>query len=250
MLLSFSGIGSGISQIPTIIIVQRYFTKKRAIATAVSTIGLSFWSTITSPTVQFLIEIYGWRGAILLIGAINLQMPVPAALYRPPRERSDPVVAKDNEETGDEEKSGACARRLKSCTDFYFSRELFTISFVVFALNQCTRMFTMDSFYIRMAPIGVSIGLDPTTASFLPAIVSISLCFGRVLGGFMAKCMTPPGVYVVFNFLNVFTVFLVPFLPKALIPYGGAALVFGLFMGMYVIYQHILSTMQSTYRSS
>ena len=59
------GIGCGIVSVPPVICVQYYFKKKRPFALGTSLAGHSIGTFLFMPIIQFLIDVYGWRGAIL-----------------------------------------------------------------------------------------------------------------------------------------------------------------------------------------
>ncbi len=56
----------------TVIVVQQYFTTKRALAAGLTFCGLSVGSLAAAPGIATLLSIYGWRGTFLLHGAIML----------------------------------------------------------------------------------------------------------------------------------------------------------------------------------
>ena len=229
-----SGIGAGMSAIPTIIIVQRHFTKRRAIAAALSSVGLSFWSLTASPLTRLLVELLGWRGALLMLGGFNIQMLVPAAMYRP-----IPTAHSPHKQVNEDESSVSfqnpnqtvCAKRIRGLLKYCFNKDLFTRTFVVYAINQCVRVLVVDTYYFRQAPLGLSIGLDPVTASFLPSILSVCMGCGRIVGGFLAKLLTPVGVYGLSKLISGTIVFILPFMPQVLLVYVILGAIFGLSMG-------------------
>ncbi len=75
--------GEGLTAIPSAVLVQQYFTKHRALAVALSSQGLALGTTITGPLSRFLIEVYAWRGAMLLSACVAIQGFVCTAAMRP-----------------------------------------------------------------------------------------------------------------------------------------------------------------------
>lgn len=71
------------------VIVTRYFVKRRFLALALSSIGSPFGTLTLAPFLQYLIDVYGWRGAMLLLGGMTLNCAVASALYRPIRLKID-----------------------------------------------------------------------------------------------------------------------------------------------------------------
>ncbi|XP_064650207.1 monocarboxylate transporter 13-like [Lineus longissimus] len=78
-------VGTGISLqlVPTMVLVQFYFEKRRALAVAIVRTGSGVGSLVLPPIVQLLIDEYSWRGAMILLAGFALQGCVIGALLRP-----------------------------------------------------------------------------------------------------------------------------------------------------------------------
>ncbi|XP_061420429.1 monocarboxylate transporter 13-like isoform X2 [Lethenteron reissneri] len=86
-----TGVGSGIAYTLTNAEVGRYFDKRRAFAAGIGVCG-SGASFILAPLFQFLIEQYGWRGSLLLIGGGMLNVCACGAVIRPLYLKSEVVA--------------------------------------------------------------------------------------------------------------------------------------------------------------
>jgi MFS family permease len=62
------------------------FVKKHAIAFSLSQSGVGLGVFVFGPLFNFLIDLYGWRGAFLITGACTFQLTCLGALIFPPRE--------------------------------------------------------------------------------------------------------------------------------------------------------------------
>ena len=62
----------GFQYVPALLVPQLCFEKKRAMAIAITVCGSPLGSFVCSPVLQFLINTYGWRGAIFILGAFVL----------------------------------------------------------------------------------------------------------------------------------------------------------------------------------
>ncbi|OQR74268.1 hypothetical protein BIW11_09187, partial [Tropilaelaps mercedesae] len=86
-LLLFYGIlaGTGFSLIylPAIISVNQYFSQRRATATGVAVCGSGLGAFVFAPLVQYLLEAFAWRGALLILAGLVLNCCVFGALMRP-----------------------------------------------------------------------------------------------------------------------------------------------------------------------
>nr|XP_015802371.2 monocarboxylate transporter 13 [Nothobranchius furzeri]XP_054603757.1 monocarboxylate transporter 13 [Nothobranchius furzeri] len=78
-----SGFGWGLVFTPMVATVMANFTRRRALALGLgfSSIGLS--SFAFNPLFQLLVETYAWRGALLILGGLSLNIVACGALIRP-----------------------------------------------------------------------------------------------------------------------------------------------------------------------
>lgn len=87
------GLGWGLVFTPMVATVMAHFTRRRTLALglALSSIGLS--SFAFNPLFQLLVEKYTWRGALLILGGISLNIVPCGALIRPqPRSKASENV--------------------------------------------------------------------------------------------------------------------------------------------------------------
>ena len=78
-----AGFGFGLIYLPAIVSVTTYFEKKRSLATGIAVCGSGFGTFIFAPIITKLLEVYGWRGAMLIISGIVLECIIFGALFRP-----------------------------------------------------------------------------------------------------------------------------------------------------------------------
>ena len=78
-----TGIGVGLSTTPGVILTARYFDKRRGIANAFCLSGTAAGSFILPFLIEYLLDGYGFRGTMLILGACMLHILVSSALYRP-----------------------------------------------------------------------------------------------------------------------------------------------------------------------
>lgn len=76
---------------PIVATVMANFTRRRALALGLgfSSIGLS--SFAFNPLFQLLVETYAWRGALLILGGLSLNIIPCGALIRPQRRSKAPA---------------------------------------------------------------------------------------------------------------------------------------------------------------
>lgn len=78
-----TGIGGGLSTTPGIILVSRYFDKRRALANGICISGTAAGSFVFPILIEHLIRSFGFHGTILILGGCMLHVCVSAMLYRP-----------------------------------------------------------------------------------------------------------------------------------------------------------------------
>ncbi|XP_038066413.1 monocarboxylate transporter 12-like [Patiria miniata] len=83
----FTGPGLGISLILTRTLVGMHFTDNYATASGIGSSGHAVGLVLIAPFTQLLLDTYGWRGAMLLLGGLSMHLaPCGALLRTPPRE--------------------------------------------------------------------------------------------------------------------------------------------------------------------
>lgn len=77
------GSSFSICYVSSVLTVAYYFDKRRSLATGLSVCGTGIGTFTFAPLIEFLSDMYGWRGAMILLGAISLNICVCGALFRP-----------------------------------------------------------------------------------------------------------------------------------------------------------------------
>ncbi|VDM30992.1 unnamed protein product [Hydatigera taeniaeformis] len=77
------GLGASLSSTAALIIVSIYFEDRRATATGLSIAGSGVGSFVFAPLVNYLINVYTWRGAILILSSIFAHIVLFGCLMRP-----------------------------------------------------------------------------------------------------------------------------------------------------------------------
>lgn len=81
--LFLSGLGWALVFTPTVASVMQYFTMRRSLAIGLGFTGVGLASFAFSPLFQYLVEVYAWRGALLVLGGLSFNMIACGALIRP-----------------------------------------------------------------------------------------------------------------------------------------------------------------------
>ncbi|XP_072172063.1 monocarboxylate transporter 12-like [Diadema setosum] len=80
---ALTGFGFGLSYLPCIVMVGRFFEKRRSVATGFVVAGSGIGTFVFSPTVQIIIDRLGWRHGFLALGTMELALCLCGATYRP-----------------------------------------------------------------------------------------------------------------------------------------------------------------------
>ncbi|TMS01436.1 monocarboxylate transporter 12-B [Larimichthys crocea] len=95
-----TGVGFALCYTPAIAMVGCYFRQRKALAYGIAMSGSGIGTFVLAPVVQLLIELYSWRGALLVLSAFVANLCVCGALLRPI------TVRKDEEEAAGKERLG------------------------------------------------------------------------------------------------------------------------------------------------
>uniref|UniRef100_G1PH17 Monocarboxylate transporter 11 n=1 Tax=Myotis lucifugus TaxID=59463 RepID=G1PH17_MYOLU len=85
-----AGAGWALAFAPALGTLSRYFSRRRVLAVGLALTGNGASSLLLAPALQLLLDTFGWRGALLLLGAITLHLAPCGALLRPLHLPGDP----------------------------------------------------------------------------------------------------------------------------------------------------------------
>ncbi|XP_015434373.1 PREDICTED: monocarboxylate transporter 12 [Dufourea novaeangliae] len=86
------GIGAGLAFPPTVYIVTSYFVRLRGLANGLCISGSALGSIFLPPILGVLLREYGYRGAVLIMGAVTLNVWASALLYEPVEKHMVPAA--------------------------------------------------------------------------------------------------------------------------------------------------------------
>ncbi|XP_074651624.1 monocarboxylate transporter 12-B-like, partial [Tubulanus polymorphus] len=78
-----TGIGYGLAYTPFAIIPATYFPDKPALTTGLAISGMGLGSAVMPIIIETFIELFGWRGCILILAGISFNICVCGAMIRP-----------------------------------------------------------------------------------------------------------------------------------------------------------------------
>ncbi|XP_045893852.1 monocarboxylate transporter 2 isoform X2 [Micropterus dolomieu] len=78
-----NGFGYALTWTPTVTMLGLYFEQRRPLANALASAGECILTFVLTPLFQLLIDSYSWRGALLILGGLQLNLCVCGMLLRP-----------------------------------------------------------------------------------------------------------------------------------------------------------------------
>lgn len=185
-----TGFGYALTWTPTVTMLGWYFNKRRPVANALSSTGECLLTFILTPSFQLMVDQFSWRGAMLILGALQLNLCVCGALLRP-LSRHD--YFKDSIEENEHELSKCSNNRADSDP-----MKVKVIRYVDYTLIANSRFMVYSMFGIFAAlgffapslflvPYARSQGVEEYQAASLMSISAVLDLLGRVFFGWVAN---------------------------------------------------------------
>ncbi|XP_019713863.1 monocarboxylate transporter 13 [Hippocampus comes] len=191
-----SGLGWGLVFTPMVATVLASFTQRRsfALGLAFSSIGLA--SFTFNPLFQFLVETYAWRGALLIIGGLSLNIVPCGALIRP-RRRQQPndLVKVDSESRWS---CGGVFGRVASYLELSLLCERPYLTYTL-ALSLLNVGYFVP--YVHLVAHGRHAGFSEYQAAFVVSAAGATDIVGRVASGWFSDL----GHFRLIHLLSVWT---------------------------------------------
>lgn len=192
-----NGFGYALCWTPTVTMVGLYFDCRRPMANALSSAGECILTFVFTPLSQLLIDSYSWRGALLILGGLQLNLCVCGGLLRPLKTRGE--VKKDSEEMENNsqclhedgrisEKENTEKGQLKSKILHYVDFTLITnAQFMVYSMFGVFAALGFFAPSLFLVPYARSRGIEEYQSAALMSISSVLDLVGRVAFGWVAN---------------------------------------------------------------
>lgn len=187
-----AGLGLALNFQPSLIMLNRYFNKRRPMANGLAAAGSPVFLCALSPLGQLLQDRYGWRGGFLILGGLLLNCCVCAALMRPLR-APGPVPGP------------APQRPPRRLLDLSVFRDRGFVIYAVAASIMVLGLFVPPVFVVSYAK---DLGVPDGQAAFLLTVLGFIDIFARPTAGFITglEKVRPYSVYL-FSFSMFFNGF-------------------------------------------
>ena len=89
----------GFAFAPSIVVLHHYFEKRFTVAIGIAIAGYSFGDLIFPLILQPMINAYGWKGALFIMSAVELNLVVCGCVMVPPKKRNLKTLVKSKEQS-------------------------------------------------------------------------------------------------------------------------------------------------------
>ncbi|XP_007430952.1 monocarboxylate transporter 2-like isoform X1 [Python bivittatus] len=212
-----TGLGLALNLQPSVIIVGKYFLKRRPIANGLAMAGSPVMLCTLAPLNQFLFDTFGWRGSFFILGAILMNCCVAGALFRPIGPTPDrqinkqPKEAQENPEGGIAEMGDQDMETKEDrdhCENFnkYLDLSLFKHrGFLIYLIGNVIMFLGFFAPIVFLAPYAKHRGIDEYSAAFLLSILAIVDMIARPTTGLIANSKwVRPRIQYFFSFSIAF----------------------------------------------
>lgn len=219
------GLGVGFAYVPVVGTVQRWFIKRRGLASGLAVSGIGLGTLVMPPLAALLIEIIGWRETYLVLGAGVAALGVGASLLI----EGDPSVrglAPDGESSSI---ASTAERRAAASIRAAVSSKAFKSLYAACLL--CS--FGVFVPFVHLVPYAADHGIGQTAAAMLLGLIGAGSTVGRFVLGGIADRMGRQW-FLVTMYAGMTLAMAIWALGSAFASLAVFALVFGLFYGGWV----------------
>ena len=178
--LSVSGCGVGLSYLSCMVCVQHYFTRRRALASGITMTGFSISTLVLPPFTRWLLDIYGWRGALMILAGIHIEGVFLSALLRPlpcqMRARNPPPT---------KPREGHLVAHL--CKQLFDVSLLKDLRFMLYGVGTLCSAIGIVTFLNHFVNRALSVNIEKYHATYLMSIYGVTSCVFRVVFGFVGN---------------------------------------------------------------
>ncbi|XP_004374457.1 monocarboxylate transporter 6 [Trichechus manatus latirostris] len=182
-----TGLGMCFSFQSSITVLGFYFTRRRVLANALASVGVSLGIMLWPLLSRYLLEDLGWRGSFLIFGGVLLHCCVCGAIMRPvattvaPETREGPPPPLKTSAPGS---LAACSRIIQRHLAFDILRH--NPGYRVYTLGVMWMILGFPLPHVFLVPYAVRHGVDEHRAALLISIIGFSNVFLRPVAGLVA----------------------------------------------------------------
>lgn len=219
------GLGVGCAYVPAVGAVQRWFVRRRGFASGLAVSGIGVGTLVMPPLASLLIEILGWRGAYLALGALAAAIGGGLALLleNDPRDRGlgpDGDLPHPGEQPARPE-GASVGEAIRSRRFLSLYAACLICSFGVFVP------------FVHLVPYAGDHGVAPSSAVLLLGVIGIGSTAGRFFLGGLADRMGRE-LSLLMMFIGMAIALAIWLISTNIWSLAGFAFVYGVFYGGWV----------------
>lgn len=178
------GVGVGCAYVPALGAVQRWFVRRRGLASGLAVSGIGLGTLVMPPLASFLIQALGWRMAYLALGGLAASVGAGMALMieNDPRDRG---LAPD----GDPPRPGMQTGTGLAAAGAPVREALRSRQFIVLYSACLACSFGVFVPFVHLVPYAGDHGVAPSSAVLLLGVIGVGSTAGRFLLGGLADRM-------------------------------------------------------------
>ncbi|XP_072025017.1 monocarboxylate transporter 11-like [Amphiura filiformis] len=217
--LVVTGTYSG-AQLVAFATLPRYFDKYFDVANSIAHAGLACGVFVMPLTTQFLLDVYGWRGAMLILGGITAHVVVTGASLRPVTEETQKECPSSDQKHTQKAKPASLIANVIAAFDL----DLFlNIDFVSLACINFASGYYFTGWLIYLVPHAEDLGFSPYASSALATFGGIGNLIGSCIFPLLTKVLSSKLIIILANILVFISLAVDPII-SALHSYVGLAL--------------------------
>ncbi|XP_060898317.1 monocarboxylate transporter 2-like [Labrus mixtus] len=202
------GCGLSLNLNASLIIISKYFLTKRPLANGLAMAGSPVFLCILAPFNQYLLDNFGWRGSLLILGALMLHCCVAGALMRPVTPPHTPsscaleMTVEEQPNNGKTRLKRSCMKSAKTFLDLSFFKDR---GFVIYLIGNIMFIFGAYAPIVFLTAFAISKGVEEYSAAYLLSIMGFVDMFVRPGTGLIANSKwIRPRIQYFFSFAMVF----------------------------------------------
>ncbi|XP_070703100.1 monocarboxylate transporter 2-like [Pempheris klunzingeri] len=202
------GCGLALNLNASLTIISKYFLARRPLANGLAMAGSPVFLCVMAPVNQYLLNQFGWRGSLLVLGGVMLNCCVAGALMRPVTPPCKPPSCTPEKKVEEQpngyntERKGSCLKSSKKFLDLSFFKDR---GFVIYLIGNMMFIFGAYAPIVFLSAYAVNQGVEKYSAAYLLSIMGFVDMFVRPGTGLVANSKwIRPRIQYFFSFAMVF----------------------------------------------
>ncbi|XP_071807991.1 monocarboxylate transporter 3-like [Asterias amurensis] len=197
----FAGLGIALCFTAAGVASAQYFNKYFAIVSGFTSSGIGLGMIVTPPVLRVLLDMYGWRGTMLITGAICLNVCAVGALYRPLGHAKTTTEHQNDSELLDGkvpdrvylhvDKDKRCLSLMKNIhrllSELRLDLLVKSYRFTLYCLMYLELSIVYIVYVVYIVPMALDYGFEPLDATYLLSVMGFGSLGGRAISGFLIR---------------------------------------------------------------